>query len=283
VYLKQQKRLQRNTYLIIYTNNTHPNWTRYIQSYIEYKLGKEEEATQEETNTSSSSSSFFDKIIDSQKHNACRQHQRKHLDDLFRCIDYSSNSSICYIDNEYHPGMKSRQTHYCKLSSYVHNLSITIIADRLQSSGLLEIIIPGIHSTVFTNIYLHYCENKYTKSLSEAEYRYEVRTSQELMLKIRIFFMNSTTHKRRHTYSSFRSDHDLTASAGGVSPSVGSSPRSTDLILQGRKSETTLTRVTDPLFNYYHNLPMSRRSHGLASSLSERSSNNKTRKNRRVI
>lgn len=305
LYLKQQKQFNRNTYLIIYTNNTHPNWTRYIQSYIEYKLApplQEEKEEAEEAVSSSSSSSLFDKIIHAQKHDACRQHQRKNLDDLFRCIDYSSNSPICYIDNEFHPGMKSRQTHYCKLSGYVHNLSITVVADRLKTSGLLEEIIPGIHDTIFTNIYRHYCENKYTKSLSDAEYRYEVRMSQELMVKIRNFFMNSTTHKRRHTYSSLRPANTFAPSVGSpeslLLPSCSSYPPlpSTELVSYAeRHSETTISRVADPLFNYYHNLsfrhsPSPSLSPSASSSVSLSNNNhnranraNRTKKNRRVI
>jgi hypothetical protein len=285
-YLKQQKKFHRNTYLIIYTNNIHPNWTRYIQTYIEHKLhsfseGKEDMNVSGSVSGSSPSSfSLFDKMIDAQRHTSCRQHQRKHLDDLFRCIDYSAQSSICYIDNEYHPGMKSRHTHYCKLSSYVHNLPTRVVADRLQVSGLLEEIIPGTHLTVFANIYEHYCENKYSKTLSPAEYRYELRTSQELMLKVRIFFMNSTTHKRRHTYSSLHS---------GPHPSVGtatSDPTPHLPFSLERHSEAPLTRVSDPLFNYYHNSSFRRELSfafpSWSSSLST-SSQNKTKKNRRLI
>ena len=275
LYLKQQKQLHRNTYLIIYTNNTHSNWTRYIQSYIEYKLRREGVGSEEEETPSSS---FFDKMITAQRHNSCRQHQRKNLDDLFRCIDYSSNSSICYIDNEYHAGMKSRHTHYCKLSSYVHNVSIVTVTDRLQKSGLLELILPGIHCDVFTNIYLHYCENKYTKRLSPAECRYEVRTSQELMLKIRIFFMNSTTHKRRNTYSSLPSATTSRPSPFSLSPSVGSA----SFFSAERHSETPLTRVSEPLFDYYQNSSF-RSLQSSASSSFYSSSPNKTKKNRRLI
>jgi hypothetical protein len=170
----------------------------------------------------------------------------------------------------------------------VQNLSIAMIANRLQESGLLEIILPGTHSTVFTNIYRHYCENKYTKSLSEGEQRYEVRTSQELMLKIRIFFMNSTTHKRRHTYSSLRTENYPSDSC--LVTGSTRTPTESEGLVPDRNSESSLTtfarmsgglvRVSDPLFNYYHTSSFRRLP---SSSYSYSSSSNKTKKNRRAI
>jgi len=250
LYLKHQKQFNRNTYLIIYTNNTHHNWTKYIISYIEYRI---------------ENPNFFDRTIISSKKEVCRQHQKKHLDDLFRCIDYSANSPICYIDNEFHPGMRSKQTYYCKLDGYVNNISNTMIADRLYSSGVVEDIIPGVQYEVFNNIYLHYCSNLYAGVLSEAEYKHERRTTQELMLRIRIFFMNSTTHKRRHTYSN--QSEVSSRSVEGISPNP----------LTGRNSEV-IHRVSDPIFNYYTNLG------GVSGSGAPGSgSSNKTKKNRRVL
>jgi hypothetical protein len=152
--------------------------------------------------------------------------------------------------------MKSRQTHYCKLGGYINNIPATLVTDRLYSCGVLEEILPNVHPTVFSNIYQHYCENKYTRVLSEAECRYEWRTSQELMLKIRIFFMNSTTHKRRHTYSN-QSDFMST---------------STDIVIPLGRSSEVINRVSTPLMNYYAAVG----GIGVGSS-------NKTKKNRRVI
>lgn len=248
LYLKHQKQFNRNTYLIIYTNNTHQNWTKYIISYIEYRLDHHP---------------FFDRIINSSKLEACRLHQKKHLDDLFRCIDYSSNSPICYIDNEYHPGMRSRQTYYCKLDGYINNLPSKTVADRLYGCDVLEQIIPNVQYEVFNNIYLHYCNNLYNKSLTEAEYKHEYRTAQELMLRVRIFFMNSTTHKRRHTYS-----NQLEVISR---PSIVSSAN----LYSSRPSEI-INRVSDPLFNYYTN-------GGGKGGGGGGSGSNKTKKNRRIL
>jgi hypothetical protein len=245
IYLKNQKQYNRNTYMIVYTNNTHQNWTKYIISYIEYRIAHP---------------AFFDRIINSSKNEVCRLHQKKHLDDLFRCIDYSSNSHICYIDNECHPGMRSRQTYYCKLGGYINNLSNAVLADRLYESLLANEIIPDVQQEVFNNIYLHYCNGLYMKLLTEAEYKHEIRTAQELMLRIRIFFMNSTTHKRRHTYSNQPEVVSRTATESPENP------------FAGRHSEI-INRVSDPIFNYYMG----------ASSGGGGTSSNKTKKNRRVL
>ena len=255
-YLKNQKTYNKNTYLIIYTNNTHQNWTKYIISYIEYKLNHP---------------LLFDRIVSSSKLEICRQHQKKHLEDLFRCIDYSSKSPICYIDNEYHPGMRSRQTYYCKLGGYIHNIPANEITNRLYSSSVVNEIIPNIQSPIFDNIYQHYCDNLYTKCLSEAEYKHEYRTSQELILKIRIFFMNSTTQKRRHTYSNGTDN-------SAVPHSLHTRESSSGL---GRSSEI-INRVSDPLYNYYSIIGGG--GGGLAvDGISTRLSSNKTKKNRRVL
>jgi hypothetical protein len=260
LYLKHQKQYNRNTYVIVYTNNTHQNWTKYIISYIEYRLVHP---------------AFFDRIINSFKNEVCRLHHKKHLDDLFRCIDYSSNSPICYIDNEYHPGMKSRQTYYCKLGGYVNSLPTTMLADRLYQSPVVNEIIPDVPQEVFSNIYLHYCNGLYTRVLTEAEYKHEYRTAQELMLRIRIFFMNSTTHKRRHTYSN--------------QLEVMSKPiiESSENPFAGRHSEIINRSIgSDPIYNYYMTAGSGGGGGGGAGgglSVSRISTSNKTKKNRRVL
>ena len=186
LYLRDRKQSNHNTYIIIYTNNEHQNWTKCVISYIENKLGQ---------------SNFFDKTINSLKLEPCRQYQKKHLADLFRCIDYSTGSTICYIDNEYHPGMRSRQTNYNKLDSYVNNITMDEVINRLYSSDILNEIIPNVPREIFSNIYQYYCKSLYDRCLTPAEYLHEVRNTQELFIRIRIFFMNCTTQKRRHTYS----------------------------------------------------------------------------------
>lgn len=295
LYLKQQKQFHPHTYLILYTNNTHPNWTTYIRTYMEDKIheasGKSSDAKEEEAEAEEPSHSFFDKIIHAQNQHACRQHQRKHLDDLFRCIDYASQSPICYIDNEYHPGMKSRQTHYCKLSSYVCNLPLVVLSERLRQNHLLDELLPGVHPSVFENIYQHYSQNKYTRGLTDAERRYELRTSQVLMLKIRIFFMNTTTHKRRHTYSNVGSATTagpllLLPTAPSSSSSSSSSAASRSPSLHSLVPE--ITRVSEPLFSYYydHATPSSTggdSSTGRWVSRPASSSSKKTKKHRRVL
>ena len=185
-YLRDRKLANHNTYIIIYTNNENQHWIKCIISYIETKLGQ---------------SNFFDKTITSSKVESCRQYQKKHLADLFRCIDYSAGSTICYIDNEYHPGMRSRQTSYNKLDSYVNNLPMNEVISRLYSSDIINEIMPNVPREIFGNIYNYYCTSLYVRCLTSAEYLHEIRNTQELFIRIRIFFMNCTTQKRRHTFS----------------------------------------------------------------------------------
>jgi hypothetical protein len=161
--------------------------------------------------------------------------------------------------------MKSKQTYYCKLDGYINNLSNMEIASRLYSCEVIEKIIPNIQIEIFNNIYQYYCNNLYSNSLTEAEYKLEKRTTQELMLRIRIFFMNSTTHKRRHTYS-----NQSEVSARSVESLSSNS-------LTSRHSEV-IHRVSDPIFNYYSNL------RGVSGgAVPTGGVSNKTKKNRRVL
>ena len=60
---------------------------------------------------------------------------------------------------------------------------------------------PNVPREIFGNIYNYYCTSLYGRCLTSAEYLHEIRNTQELFIRIRIFFMNCTTQKRRHTFS----------------------------------------------------------------------------------
>jgi hypothetical protein len=80
------------------------------------------------------------------------------------------------------------------------------------------------------------------------------------MLRIRIFFMNSTTHKRRHTYSNQLEIVSRPVIEASENP------------FAGRHSEI-INRASDPIYNYYMS----------ASCGGGGTTSNKTKKNRRVI
>lgn len=175
LYLKNKKK-ELTTYIIIYTNNKNKEWTSFIINYITAKI---------------SCPSFFDKTIGNPTQELCRTSKDKNLSDLFRCIDFTEGSRICYIDNEYFKGMKSKYTTYLKLDNYVNDIPNDNLLQRFTESDIYNTSFPNISSSVFKKIYYHYLNSMYNHTLSAESYEYETASTNILLSYIKIFYLNS--------------------------------------------------------------------------------------------
>jgi hypothetical protein len=190
LYLKSKKE-ELTTYIIIYTNNKKQDWTSLIIKYITAKL---------------SCPNFFDRIIGNSKQETCRESNEKTLDDLFRCLDLTSGTRICYIDNEYFKGMQSKYTYYLKLDNYVNDIPNDTLVERFTENELYRCIFPNVQVIVFQRIYFHYLNAMYGKPLSSEAYEYEISCTNMLLLYIQLFYLN----RQSVMYSGVVSTHSPT-------------------------------------------------------------------------
>jgi hypothetical protein len=174
LYLKTKKE-ELTTYVIIYTNNKNQDWTNLIINYITAKI---------------CCPTFFDKIIGNSKQESCRESKEKNLSDLFRCLDFTAGSRICYIDNEYFKGMQSKYTYYLKLDNYVNDIPNDKVVERFTESELYCSIFPSVQASIFSRIYYHYLNSMYGKPLSAEAYEYEISSTNMLLLYIQLFYLN---------------------------------------------------------------------------------------------
>lgn len=96
-YCKKLKQVGVIDKIILYTNNTGPEWwPKIIVSYIEYKAGE----------------SIFDVIIpgfNKKIKSNCRKNELKSYDDLVRCSKIPPTSKVCFYDDQPHRNMESHK------------------------------------------------------------------------------------------------------------------------------------------------------------------------------
>jgi hypothetical protein len=111
-YVKKKKIAGTCNYVMIYTNNNGPNyWANIIMSYIHKKLNYE----------------LFDQIIRAFKVNGqfvevCRTSHSKSYKDFLSCTKLSSNTKMCFVDDQYHPDMEHNNVWYIYVQPYTYNL-----------------------------------------------------------------------------------------------------------------------------------------------------------------
>lgn len=123
-FLKSKRKSKCCSRMMIYTNNTGPReWAEYIVNYFEKKLN----------------SKLFDQIVAAFKINGervemCRTSKTKNHTDFIRCTKIPLNTEICYLDDNYYPGMKSKNVIYINIKPYFHDLEFEDMIKRLMNS-----------------------------------------------------------------------------------------------------------------------------------------------------
>ncbi len=124
-YLKIMKTKNKDKLkIVIYTNNQGPKkWCNSIVNYIEKKIKYK----------------LFDKIIYAYKINGrqvemLRTSHEKTYNDLKKCLKLKKTDKICFIDDQYHPGMKHKNIYYLNIKPYYHEYETEFIINKLINS-----------------------------------------------------------------------------------------------------------------------------------------------------
>ena len=119
-FVKKMKKEKKCEKVIIYTNNQGPaSWAKLIMEYFHYKLNYD----------------LFDQIIGAYMINgkiveADRTSDNKLYKDLVKCGNLAENAKICFLDDQYHEGMKHSKVCYINVKPYKQYLPLGEIANR---------------------------------------------------------------------------------------------------------------------------------------------------------
>jgi hypothetical protein len=111
--------------VMIYTNNQGPDsWALWISHYIENQIGYK----------------LFDQIIKAYKIGnmeveKCRTSHQKNMPDLLNCTDLSSNTEVCFFDDQPHEEMRNHpNVNYISLDPYIYSMPFDKMINLFISS-----------------------------------------------------------------------------------------------------------------------------------------------------
>jgi hypothetical protein len=185
-YLKQKKQENQCHRIFIYTNNNGPpQWAMQLVSYFEHKMGNV---------------GIIDQIIHSfvKSPDSLRTTQCKTHDDLLRCTRLNKQStSICFIDDTYHPGMDNEYIYYINIKPYFHSLAWKEIFDRFRNSSVRLRLIQtqSVWTAIQRSVVLHpFQPNLYVKTDDELEL--DVIIGKHLICLLNEFFQEGKGRER---------------------------------------------------------------------------------------
>lgn len=185
-FLKNKKITKCCSKMMIYTNNNGPReWAEYIVKYFEKKLNYK----------------LFDHIVAAFKINGeivemCRTSKTKNHKDFIRCTKIPENTEICYLDDNYYPGMKSKNVIYINVKPYFYDLDFDDMINRLMNSEFKNKIKdkPQFVNDVFKNIKLY----KYAVvEKNKREHDIDIIVSKQVLKHLEDFFYKSNKNLTR--------------------------------------------------------------------------------------
>ena len=130
-FLHKKKKNGECKKVFLYTNNNCGNdWSSMIVDYIHYKMNIAPEL-------------LFDDIVDSCEFDSRRDTHHKTYNDFVNCVMLSKNTTIGFIDNSLHKGMKHEKVYYIKPKSYFHPYSRSEIVAKFTNSKIYKKIFPN--------------------------------------------------------------------------------------------------------------------------------------------
>lgn len=183
--IKQKKRKNSKIKVMIYTNNQNPkSWAVDIKDYFNYKLNYE----------------LFEKVIAAFKVNGerielMRTSHNKTYSDFIRCTKLPKNTSICFIDDQYHSGMINNNVYYIRVKPYTYTVSFDEMADRFYKINNLK-----IDKNIFINSVITFMEkiNLPIYDKSKDELNIDKIVSKSIIQHLNTFFtvkVNDKTQK----------------------------------------------------------------------------------------
>lgn len=163
-YLKIQKIKKKCNKVMIYTNNQgSKEWVNSIISYFESKINY----------------SLIDQIInafkiDGKKIEFCRTTHNKTYKDFIKCTKLPLNSEICFLDDNYFPGMYNENVYYINVKPYYYFIDFEEMCNRFLKSKLIDTIFNGQH--IDENKFLKYM----LKEFKFFNFKQEIKTEEDL-------------------------------------------------------------------------------------------------------
>jgi len=188
-YLKSKKTSKCCSKMMIYTNNQGPrSWADKIISYFETKLNYK----------------LFDQIVGAFKINGkqielCRTSHDKSYNDFIKCTKIPDDAEICFLDDNYFPGMNHKNIYYINLKPYVHDLNFSLLLSRFMNNEISNIIDD---TTRFEKDMMSDFRkfNFTTNEKNESEYEIDGILGKQILMHLQMFF-KKTSYTRRQTTS----------------------------------------------------------------------------------
>lgn len=127
--IKSKKNKNPKIKVMIYTNNQNPKqWVLDIKDYFNNKINY----------------MLFDKVIAAFKVNGekielNRTSHNKTYSDFIKCTKLPKNTNICFIDDQYHPGMINNNVYYIKVKPYMQSVAFKDMAERFYKRNNIKI------------------------------------------------------------------------------------------------------------------------------------------------
>jgi len=187
-YLKNKKSTNTCQKIMLYTNNQGPRkWSNHIISYFESKLDYK----------------LFDQIIAAFKVNGkrieiCRSSHDKSYKDLVRCTKIPLNAEICFLDDNYFPGMANKNIYYINIKPYVYDLNFDEIYKRFLNSEIGKEILQNHHEGFidFMNKNIKMYNFQVIEKLQD-EHEIDKILSKKIMYHLEVFFNKTNKTKTR--------------------------------------------------------------------------------------
>ena len=178
--------------IYIYTNNQGPkSWTENIAKYIDYKLKKK---------------NVFNQIIaawkvDNKLVEPCRTTHNKTKTDFLNCTKLKKDTSICFIDDLYHPKMNGDNVLYLHVKPYHHYYDYHEMAERYYNAFKPKIDKTDFINTIVMNMKMYNIKQKFKTPKQE---NLDKLIGKQLYLFIKDFFnkKNKKTRKKLQKVSS---------------------------------------------------------------------------------
>lgn len=187
--IKEKKRKNSKIKVMIYTNNQNPkSWALDIKDYFNYKVNYQ----------------LFEKVIAAFKVNGerielMRTSHNKKYSDFIRCTKLPNNTSICFIDDQYHSGMINNNVYYIRVKPYTYTVSFDEMAKRFYKINNLK-----LDKNIFINSVITFMEkiNLPIYDKTKDELNIDKIVSKSIIQHLNTFFtvkVNDKTQKYKKT------------------------------------------------------------------------------------
>jgi hypothetical protein len=184
-YLKNKKKTNCCSKMMIYTNNTGPReWARHIIQYFEGKINYK----------------LVDQIIAAFKINGkrveiCRTTQNKTHKDLIKCTKIPADAEICFMDDSFYPEMANDNIYYINVKPYYYDYTFEEMLSRFKKSDVGKKLIENDKD--FDDLMMEYMNLfKYTVvEKDDKEYEVDKILGKHIISHLHSFFNRSTKNK----------------------------------------------------------------------------------------